>query len=532
MTEILCLTGESQSRSRRFSSWNRLALLLLLWIVFPTSIAEAQRSGRGFQKDRVSAEVKHAFRSITGRECLEHVTWLADDLREGRLAGSRGSRDSADYIKSIFKQNGLLPGGEEGGWFQNFVIPGRSGFHGPLEAANRVRFFVSENALNETTLEFGTEFLPHPRSLNGDFSAECAYFYEPLQTPDQLERDPVKGNIVVLPVVEPLSAETLDATCADIVKRGGVALFLVENSLPQESAEVWPPAEAQDLLPIPVVRLRGKGVEKLWQISGRPAISWERQSRNDGALRMGRPFVRLEVSREGRDLSQGRNVVGRLLGSDSVLRDEYVIIGAHYDHVGRGKVPGLSRGGQGEIHNGADDNASGVSAMLEIAEAYALNRLRPKRTLIFVAFDAEEMGLHGSNVFVAESGYPIESMVGMINLDMIARNEPRVVKVVRRSSDEDLGRIIQKMAKVLDLTPDETGMESFINRSDQAAFLRAGIPSVFFFGGLHDDYHTSSDEIEDVNPAKMENVGRLAFLTAWDLLQQTSEPDGSSPDSN
>lgn len=531
------------SSRRRFQF---LFLLVLLATVLLGTVVEGQgrpTSGRRSGKDRISPEVKHAARSITARECLEHVIWLADDLREGRLAGTRGSRDAADYIKKSFEQNGLLPGGDDGTWFQNFSIPGRSGVRGPVESANRVRFLVSENALGVLSLQFGDEFLPHPRSPDADLSAMCAYLLEPLQTPEQLERDPIKDHIAVMPIDEPLSEEVLEATCADIVERGGVALFLVGEARRDGRSTVWPPPgnrdqseeerqlHVQQLLPIPVVRIHGSGNLKLWKISGRPERSWKRQSTNDGAVRMGRPFVRLEVSRSGRDLSLGRNVVGRLLGADPELRNEFVVIGAHYDHLGSGLMSGrYAEGSKGEIHNGADDNASGVAALLELAEAYALNRLRPKRTLIFVAFDAEELGLHGSNFFVAEGGYPIESIRGMVNMDMISRNNPDVVKVGRRASDEYLGGVIEQMAKILRLTIDETGMDEFLDRSDQAPFLSADIPAVFFFGGMHGDYHSPTDDVENLSPVKMENIGRLAFLTSWGLLQQVIEPDQDEPE--
>ncbi|MDE0959773.1 MAG: M20/M25/M40 family metallo-hydrolase, partial [Planctomycetota bacterium] len=291
-------------------------------------------------------------------------------------------------------------------------------------------------------------------------------------------------------------------------------------------SEVWPPADSQQLFVLPVIRIHGAGIDKMWKISGRPLSSWMRQSSEEGAVVMGRPHLVLEVRRDGRDLSLGRNVVGRMPGTDPDLRDEYIVIGAHYDHVGRGVSPGLSRGGTvGEIHNGADDNASGVAALLEVAEAYALNRLKTRRTLLFVAFDAEELGLHGSNAFVADGGYDAGSIAGMVNMDMISRNQERVVKVGRRASDESLGQIIYEMAKLLELQIDETGMDSVLQRSDQAPFLQQGIPSVFFFGGFHEDYHTPSDDVEDVIPAKLQNVARLAFLTSWGLAQaQDADP--------
>ncbi|MGE4614119.1 MAG: M28 family peptidase, partial [Planctomycetota bacterium] len=116
----------------------------------------------------------------------------------------------------------------------------------------------------------------------------------------------------------------------------------------------------------------------------------------------------------------------------------------------------------------------------------------------------------------------------MVNMDMISRNARRVVKVGRRASDEDLGKIIYEMAKLLELQIDETGMDAVLNRSDQAPFLRAGVPSVFFFGGFHEDYHTPFDDVEDLVPGKLQNIARLAFLTSWGLSQLPPRDDDAS----
>jgi hypothetical protein len=509
--------------------------MLVLGILIPVLLAplvEAQGISPGSRRDRsarLSPDVKHAARSITSREAMEHVRWLADDLREGRLAGTVGCRDSADYIARKFEEIGVLPAGDDGTWFHNFIIPGRVGLRGAVEKGNRIKLLVSEKATHEVVLKFREEFLPHPRCPDAEISSLCTFMLEPLQYIGDLERDPVKDRLVILAVDEPISQEVLEATCKDIHERGGSGLLLIGEACRPAASEVWPPKDATELLPIPVIRIHGEGIAKIWKISGRPLRSWKRQSADDGAIIMGKPRVTMEVNRDGRDLSLGRNVVGRLLGTDPDLRHESIVIGAHYDHVGRGRSPGLSLGGEpGEIHNGADDNASGVAALLELAEAYALNRLRTKRSILFVAFDAEELGMHGSNAFVADSGFKPAEMAAMVNMDMISRNARRVVKVGRRASDEDLGKIIYEMAKLLELQIDETGMDAVLNRSDQAPFLRAGVPSVFFFGGFHEDYHTPFDDVEDLVPGKLQNIARLAFLTSWGLSQLPPRDDDAS----
>jgi hypothetical protein len=509
--------------------------MLVLGILIPlllSPLVEAQGISPGSRRDRsarLSPDVKHAARSITSREAMEHVRWLADDLREGRLAGTVGCRDSADYIARKFEEIGVLPAGDDGTWFHNFIIPGRVGLRGAVEKGNRIKLLVSEKATHEVVLKFREEFLPHPRCPDAEISSLCTFMLEPMQYIGDLERDPLKDRLVILAVDEPISQEVLEAMCKDIHERGGSGLLLIGEACRPSPSEVWPPEDATELLPIPVIRIHGEGIKKIWKISGRPLRSWKRQSSDDGAIIMGKPRVTMEVNRDGRDLSLGRNVVGRLLGTDPDLRHESIVIGAHYDHVGRGRSPGLSLGGEpGEIHNGADDNASGVAALLELAEAYALNRLRTKRSILFVAFDAEELGMHGSNAFVADSGFKPAEMAAMVNMDMISRNATRVVKVGRRASDEDLGQIIYEMAKLLDLQIDETGMDAVLNRSDQAAFLREGVPSVFFFGGFHEDYHTPSDDVEDLVPVKLQNIARLAFLTSWGLSQLPPRGDDAS----
>ncbi|HCW44788.1 MAG TPA: hypothetical protein DGU45_05690 [Planctomycetes bacterium] len=504
------------------------ALFLVLACGLTTGSLQAQRVlGERPVKERIERDVKHAMQSVTTRECYDHISWLADDLREGRLSGTSGALDSADYIQKEFKNLGLLPGGVDGDWYQSFIIPGRTGARGPLSSGNRLRFKVSENATRSVPLSFSEEFLPHPFSPDADLEAECSFLLFSGQPADQVTRDPLAGRLAVMPVDSVMNDADLREACKEVQARGGLGILLIGEGASPLDNEEWPPSTGQagESLPIPVVRVFGSGPLKLWKISGRPERSWKFQSDADGPLLMGRPLVDLEVRRQGRDLSQGRNVIAKFLGSDPSLRSEYIVIGAHYDHVGRTGMDGS----QGEIHNGADDNATGVAALLEIAEAYSLARLRPKRSLIFIAFDAEELGLHGSGAFVASSGFDPSTLHGMINLDMIGRNDVKTVKVGRRTSDQVLGSIIEKSASILKLNIDEEGMEPLLGRSDQAPFLRAGIPSVFFFGGFHDDYHKPTDDIELVKVEKVCNVTRLAFLTSWFLANDTeSQPREAS----
>ncbi|MHC4514054.1 MAG: M28 family peptidase [Planctomycetota bacterium] len=205
------------------------------------------------------------------------------------------------------------------------------------------------------------------------------------------------------------------------------------------------------------------------------------------------------------------NVVGILPGTD--LRGEAVVLGAHLDHLGVNA--------DGDAYNGADDNASGTCAIIEIAEAMV--RLQPRRTVIFVGFDAEEMGLIGSGYYAAHPVTPMQNTVAMLNLDMIARNAANYIAAVGTFRTPELQRIIRKANQEIGLDISfEPG--AYFRSSDHYPFAVKGIPVVHFFSGLHTDYHGINDTADKVDTDKIEKVARLCFLTAWTLATEDSRP--------
>ena len=222
--------------------------------------------------------------------------------------------------------------------------------------------------------------------------------------------------------------------------------------------------------------------------------------------------------------ARAQNVIGILRGSDPALRDSYIVYSAHMDHVGVGRP-----NAQGDsIYNGADDDASGTTAIIEIAQAFASLPERPKRSIAFVAVSGEELGLNGSQAFVSAGPIPAGQMIANINIDMIGRNSPdtlvaiglnystigdRAIAVAR--SNPELG-----LAVVNDPWPDER----FFFRSDHYNFARAGVPAVFFFSGVHEDYHRPSDEPEKINADKAARIARLAFRLGYEIAQSTTAP--------
>jgi Zn-dependent M28 family amino/carboxypeptidase len=241
-----------------------------------------------------------------------------------------------------------------------------------------------------------------------------------------------------------------------------------------------------------------------------------------------------------RDPYTARNVVGIIEGSDPELRRQAIVVGAHYDHDGTDG---------GRIWNGADDNASGTSALLELAEAFALDR-PPARTVILSAWAAEEKGMLGSRNYVREPPIPIGDTVAMFQIDMIGRNEehpanPREGFLLERAADNenalnligsvfsaDLREVVEDMNAGVGLDLRfryDYGAENLIRRSDHWTFLSRGVPSLFFFGGLHPDYHTPDDTAEKINYPKIEKVARLVYLALHEIGNAPERPGFSNP---
>lgn len=225
-----------------------------------------------------------------------------------------------------------------------------------------------------------------------------------------------------------------------------------------------------------------------------------------------------------RQHSKGFNVIWWLEGSDSILRNEFIIFSAHMDHVGvRNPVDGDS------IYNGADDNASGVGAMLELAQAFSRLRPRPRRTIVFIAFGGEELGLIGSMLYVGdwEGGvrpvFPLEDTVAVINMDMIGRNEGDRIAMV--TSSTALRAITRQIATEhpelgLIIMSNPWPSEHLLRRGDHFSFLRHGVPAVLFTSGPHADYHQPSDEADRLDYDKIERVTRLIFHLGLELANQ------------
>ncbi|MHC4392835.1 MAG: M20/M25/M40 family metallo-hydrolase, partial [Planctomycetota bacterium] len=221
-----------------------------------------------------------------------------------------------------------------------------------------------------------------------------------------------------------------------------------------------------------------------------------------------------------RQVLKARNVIAVLPGTDPKLKDEYVVVGAHYDHLGRGGSGSLAPNSQGQIHNGADDNASGTAGMLEIAEACAA---RPtKRSMIFMGFSGEELGLLGSAHFCKNPTVPLDKIAAMINLDMIGRLG-KSLEVGGVDTAPNFREVVTEAAEAQGLKTLLSG--SGYGPSDHASFYSTGkVPVLFLFTGLHEEYHRPNDDVELVNMPGAAKVAQLGFACAQSIANGEARP--------
>ena len=204
-----------------------------------------------------------------------------------------------------------------------------------------------------------------------------------------------------------------------------------------------------------------------------------------------------------------KNVVGIIKGSDKKLKNELLVIGGHYDHVG---FKEKSKQGEDSIYNGADDNASGTSGVMAVAKAFSKMK-KPDRSILFILFAGEEKGLYGSKFYTNNPLFPLKETIAMLNLDMISRNGD-TLQLIGEKENPDLAMIVKKEIKNYPLTVVDSD-DHYIGGSDHYNFYINGVSSLFFFTGIHKDYHKVTDNPDSVDHLKASNVSKLVFQTAW-----------------
>ncbi|RME54017.1 MAG: M20/M25/M40 family metallo-hydrolase, partial [Deltaproteobacteria bacterium] len=450
---------------------------------------------------------------ISSAALLRHVAFLADDDLAGRGICTPGLDTAAAYIADAFRSAGLEPAGSSGSYFHSF------------EATVGVTL-TGENHLivkrgGETLpLELDEDFIPFGFSESGAFhDIEVVFAGYGITDPEQGYDDyaglDVTGKAVLVLRHEPprgkdagWSHHALFRTKAQNARAHGAAAILIVND-----PRSHPEGEEEDELValrqggrigITALHLRERAGAHLLGDLDLAALQKEIDETRKPASRP-LPDLRIDlaVSLERRKCMT-KNVVGLLPGNS----DEYVVIGAHYDHLGMGGTSSLATDEKPAIHNGADDNASGVAGMLELARVFAAEGTPPQKNLLFIAFTGEESGLLGSAAFVRETKIPLDRITAMINLDMIGRMRDNRLTIFGVETATAFREIVERTTPGLTVTTHGDGY----GPSDQTSFYVKKIPVLFYFTGAHRDYHKPSDDVEKINVAGMARVTHAVYL--------------------
>ncbi len=457
----------------------------------------------------------------------KHAKYLASEQLTGRGVDTPGIKLARDYIAAEFAKYGLKPGGDNGSYFQGFEVAAGVTVKEPnslkladdaplalseqwvplgLSASNRVESELVFAGYGITAKEYGYDdyagvdvkgkivvvlrYEPPPKDANSPFKKYPEYsVHSALRTKANNARDHGAIGMILVDMNRPPSDNQELLSTSSSLWRGGGSLVAA-----QVKREVMESRLAVLGISLSALKKRIDGTEK-------PASMPLSGSR--AALQ-----VTLEEVRE-----RAENVVAVLPGAGSSLSEENIVIGAHYDHLGFGHFGARDTGAAGAIHFGADDNASGTAVLLDLARRLAELPVKPARSVVFVAFSAEELGLYGSRHFV-ERAASISSTKAMINLDMVGRLRDNRLTVFGTRSGDNLRRIITIAAGQLGLNVSES---DDVGRSDHLSFYNRKIPVLHFFTGNHEDYHRASDTWEKLNYEGMAKVSDLVMAAALQI---------------
>jgi len=535
---------------------------------FSLVLAQRQRSNTA-KTAPASVATQRGVETINAAELKDYLSFIASDEMEGRDTPSRGLDTTAKFLAMNLSRWGFKPAGDDGTFFQKIAL--RRDY---LEKAE------TKVQLNGQTLVLGDDYIPYSRSAN--ITAPLVFagsgWFVKSKNIDGYKGIDARGKIAI--VVAPPDGLPQGISRADLTGKRGED-FMTAGEYAQKLG-------VAGLVFIPDFqylanwdrnrsRLTERGVTRVVKfetpsalVSGFPAVNpvplpqivvaprlanalfqGERQSVNAifESIYSGKvpdsfelnPEKQLSLTIKTKSESPAtQNVVAVFEGSDPVLKDEYVAVGAHYDHIGIG----LPLNGDA-IYNGADDDGSGTTALLAMAEALAKAPKRPKRSVLFVWHAGEEKGLWGSRYFTEYPTIPLDKIVTQLNIDMIGRSKkegdtnarnanlsgPNEVYVIgSKMMSTELGELTETVNKdYLNIAfnyryDDPADPNRFFFRSDHYNYAKRGIPIVFFFDGEHEDYHRPGDEVQKIDFQKMEKVTRTVYMLLWEVANRATRP--------
>lgn len=469
---------------------------------------------------------------ITQQEIQDHINYLASDELEGRFSGSEGEKLAGDYIAKEFKSYGLKPMFEDS-YFQKFD------FTSGIELGENNSVTISFND-EDHELKLEDDFITAPFSGDGNFEADLVFAGYGISS-DKLDYDDysgidVKDKFVIVMRYNPdndSSRSAFDAysslrrKASTAKDKGAKGIIFVNGYKPSEDDKLieFKFDRSSGIEDFPAIHVKREFVDKLLAANGMSLkdsqIKIDKSKKpNSFVLENGKANIKTNVIYK---TGVARNVVGWIEGSDPELKNQYIVLGAHYDHLGYGEVGSLYRGDEVLIHNGADDNASGTTGLLELAEKFGSEPGKLKRSMIFMAFSGEELGLLGSIYIVNNSPVELDNIAAMLNMDMIGRlNEDTTLNIIGVGTSSTFESLLNEKNKYgfnLSFTDDGFG------GSDHQSFTNKNIPVLFFFTGTHSDYHKPSDDADKINSKGEEQIVKYVYDIATTLDQTEERPD-------
>jgi hypothetical protein len=467
---------------------------------------------------------------------LGHIKYLASPELKGRGTGTPGLEKAADYVAKQFHEIGLEPAGGAG-YFQRFPVTTNA----RLGHGNRLEETESGH---RKTLKLDQDFRPFNFSESGTLSGGVVFAGYGITAPeyhyDDYEGIDVKDKIVLVLRHEPQEMDEHSPFAGKLLtehaqfwskavnakRHGAHAVILVNDRANHvgEPDELEKFGRAAGPVNAGIEFLQVKVVDADRWLAAAGKTSEQLQQAIDHQLKPQSFALPGSVQLHGvvdlkREVKTVRNVAGYLPGETT----EYVIIGAHYDHLGLGEQFSMAPSMVGTPHPGADDNASGAAGVIELARWFAA-RPKPKRGILFLAFASEELGLLGSRYYVDHPDLPLANAVAMINLDMIGRLRNNKVYVGGAGTGSNFKEILKEPFAKYDLKVDySNGGES--GSSDHTSFTTQRVPALFFFSGLHSDYHKPSDTWDKIDAPGATRLLRAVADVATTLASEPDRPE-------
>jgi hypothetical protein len=515
------------------------ALLAAALLAAAPLTAQAPRPAappRGAVRQPTPAAVRAAVETITEADFRQRLSVIADDSMRGRDTPSPELEKTAAYIADAFRRFGLAPGGDSGTYFQRYPIRRTQVDSGAYLAARvgdsvtrwtpGVDLALLEGALPDSLVDA-------PAVLMIGLPADSAHPFGDVE---------VRGAVVFQAL--PLAAQLQQSRVLEGVMKGAAAgarawVFLVNLPAPlvanlarRALGPQYTVPGLGGLLPVPLLLTRDSTLAGLLRAAGEDLAAVR-----DTAAHRVRPLPGVAVTLHGTvrllGESSAPNVIGVLQGSDPRLRDEYLLITGHMDHVGVAADGRCTAVGADSICNGADDDGSGTIGVVELAQAFARLRPRPARTLVFMTVSGEERGLWGSEWWADYPTRPLAQAAADIQLDMIGRyfqDQPgwRDTVAVVGKDHSTLGAAVDRANAAHPdlhmLLVDDPWHGQFYMQSDHYSFARKGVPAIFFFNGVYAQLHTPKDELSAIDAEKAARILKMVFYVALDVANGAQRP--------